>query len=522
MSAVKVLICERETKIHDRLKAGFTQIFEFKGRTADVRACDSIDSAHDLLAGSSFDVLVTDLQFAKDMAVGLDFIKIVKTDFPELFVIACSNGNPGAEELRNNQPTYDSFVPKRWLTAESPEDIKRVGNEIDRNFRRLTQFELRIAERRSADILVQRETVDTKVLKSLAAQAYADLDKLDSRFRPKAIEVTPITGGFSGSLVLQVRLIADNPDLRFVRTVLKVSPKKWARQERDNFNSFAKWMLPFTKRTELVGYGETKEYGAVAYAFVMGGEEPFTSLTDHIEARSLEKIESFISKIFDNEQVSFYQNTRETSIKTAPQHYRARYFSDDKFERNRKTFREVVTTSLRGTHESDQYTVDGKSYPDPFLVLFTHETRRYTVSVCHGDLNSNNILCSENGSVAYIDFQDTGPGHLLQDFAALEHSIRLTWNASPARSSAIRTLLSRESQIAQKRIRGNGTDNYHHACHMLREYARGQFTDVEDWEYHYAACALALKLLRLPGLTNTQMNRLAACALVSAAALEDG
>ena len=42
----------------------------------------------------------------------------------------------------------------------------------------------------------------------------------------------------------------------------------------------------------------------------------------------------------------------------------------------------------------------------------------------HGDLNQNNILIDSTGSPWLIDFQDTGPSHILRDVATLDTVIR--------------------------------------------------------------------------------------------------
>ena len=43
-------------------------------------------------------------------------------------------------------------------------------------------------------------------------------------------------------------------------------------------------------------------------------------------------------------------------------------------------------------------------------------------------MNSNNILISDNNDLVFIDFQDTGRGHVFEDFVVFETSIRLYCN----------------------------------------------------------------------------------------------
>jgi hypothetical protein len=50
----------------------------------------------------------------------------------------------------------------------------------------------------------------------------------------------------------------------------------------------------------------------------------------------------------------------------------------------------------------------------------------YTTYTCitHGDFNQNNIFVDNNGHSWLIDFQGTGPSHILRDFVALDTEIR--------------------------------------------------------------------------------------------------
>ncbi|PKP15531.1 MAG: hypothetical protein CVU06_16395, partial [Bacteroidetes bacterium HGW-Bacteroidetes-22] len=56
------------------------------------------------------------------------------------------------------------------------------------------------------------------------------------------------------------------------------------------------------------------------------------------------------------------------------------------------------------------------------------ETIEYNTSICHGDLNMQNILLDENRNVYLIDFSETRPRSIVSDFARLE-AILLVDNA---------------------------------------------------------------------------------------------
>lgn len=64
---------------------------------------------------------------------------------------------------------------------------------------------------------------------------------------------------------------------------------------------------------------------------------------------------------------------------------------------------------------------------DPQTGSGTRSDDRFDVPVAtiHGDLNSRNILIDERGTIFVIDFAQSGPGHLLRDFARLEAELLL-------------------------------------------------------------------------------------------------
>jgi thiamine kinase-like enzyme len=68
---------------------------------------------------------------------------------------------------------------------------------------------------------------------------------------------------------------------------------------------------------------------------------------------------------------------------------------------------------------------NGRTFTNPILTLANKQFIKPTyVCTTHGDLHPNNILVDHTGYVWLIDFEDTGPGHILRDIVLLDSIVR--------------------------------------------------------------------------------------------------
>lgn len=517
MIDIRVLLVEYSLGNHEGLKEGFTKSLRSVGYSPIIEIAISIDNALDKIKTEDIDLLITDLTFNVSFSVGLDFIKKAKHTKPDICIVACSSGAPSIDQIRANQPSFDVFVPKRVVHSAHGTELEELGQDIKNNLGKLSGLTIQFGTGSISDLRVSGLPITLHELRSLIGQVLADLEQVSTPFKPSVATLTSIAGGYSGSLVLLLELSSTPNEIAYVKTVLKISEYEWASDEASNFNKYVKWLLPFNKRVELVGVGRTKHFGAVAYTFVFGDETSIGNLTDLIELNDTTAVESYIDIIFDDELVHFYNATRIESSQRAGEHYRERYFPDDKIDLSDRIMKEVVLRNFGGEQKANDYLVHGELYPDPMKYIFSGLDKTFHLSVIHGDFNSNNIMCADKSRVAYIDFQDTGPGHVLQDVMALECSFRLNWKGNePLEKQATIELLEMELGLYNSPSTFSNPDDYTKICSYLRNVAKLRFSALEDWEYPYSAMALSLKLLRLPDLSETQKCRLVACALVSA------
>jgi hypothetical protein len=132
-------------------------------------------------------------------------------------------------------------------------------------------------------------------------------------------------------------------------------------------------------------------------------------------------------------------------------------------------------------------------------------------------LHSGNILISDADEIAFIDFQDTGPGHVFLDFAVMESSIRLQLPPVRKGKRIAMEMFRDEDGLVRSGRRGPG---WLDLVRTLRGKAWECVPTASNWELLYSVAMTHLKLLRLPHLTDHQRARLIACALVSCKELE--
>jgi hypothetical protein len=513
---LRVALCESTTNLHSGMRRHFEQMFALVGYAARIEAFSSIEDTTRALNEYEYHALITDLSFNRALAVGLDFIRHIKTTYPDIYVIACSAGAPTVEQIRNNQPSFDLFLPKHTMLTPS-EDLSREAREFESSFRRCIGVRLEFEAGSSIeDIAVRGEPVSERDLSSLLSQCLADLREVESGLRPDRAVFKPLKGGLSGSCVLEVALHARRPANDFTKLVMKISPLEWAKSEHDNFQKYVKWMMPPNKRTEIVGQGRTAALGAITYGFIFGGERQFQTLNDALEAKDLQRCKEVLGAVFDPEYQSYYQRSVHESQKFIGQQYKSRYFSDDQIQETRSILDTFIPLLFNGTREGNDFQINGEFFANPVSVIFRGYPVKYSEAVCHGDLNATNIVCTNDGQVAYIDFQDSGPAHIFQDFASVESSIRLIWGVDRA-SNRINAdgILQQEEKLLPSTAKKSSNGTYTKACEVVRELATINTVGHRNWEYIFAVAALSLKLLRLKGLNRLQQARLMAAALVS-------
>ncbi len=234
-----------------------------------------------------------------------------------------------------------------------------------------------------------------------------------------------IDSGESKSYVFKMKSYLKN-GLENIPSIIKISTKNLAKQERDNYLNYVKWSLPYNWRVELMSYSEWQDLGCLCYTFAISLGE-IRPITYYIKNKNIVKINRIIETIFDPDQLRWYHNSNVQIADSIMEHYIEKWFVGENGKK-RNVSNQIIEELLQAKNirfNKNYITLNAKKIrmPENF---HGRERGRFHTTILHGDMNSNNILIGENSPYPiFIDFQDTGRGHIFQDFIVFENSIRL-------------------------------------------------------------------------------------------------
>ena len=231
--------------------------------------------------------------------------------------------------------------------------------------------------------------------------------------------VQPLHGGYSARTFSVASFDADGRLLR--PTVMKMAHRGIITREAERCQQYA---LPyiFNNSASVLGTEFHGELGVLRYNFVgIGGEETKLKwLTHYYHEESPQFLDPLFDKIFLKILKPWYGQPVKTQLCPFKDHDPTLTF----FPNLCATAEELFRIS-----RNDQYIFveeTGRQMLNPYWFLH-HEypARRsqefaYPASVCHGDLNMQNILIDESMNVYLIDFSETRPRAVVSDFARLE------------------------------------------------------------------------------------------------------
>ncbi|MBZ8135496.1 hypothetical protein CLD20_19665 [Afifella sp. IM 167] len=362
---------------------------------------------------------------------------------------------------------------------------------------------------------------DDRALNSLVAQVVYAPGEFDMALHPTSVRLSPITSGFSGSYVFRMDIECPKSGLRTVPAVLKISRDDQALVEAANYKKYVKWILPYRWRVDLLGDGRVKGWSAVCYSFVHSAGHSFNSVTDALLKSDSKAVIQVVDQIFSPSYQTWYSKRlcTESGSTQISAHYSKEYFTTKSLAECGSQFRRHAQRYL-GADTSDSGIVHfrelGVTIKEPSTELFAVGRGAFIETICHGDLNSNNIMISGT-ELTFIDFQSTGRKHVFRDFVTFESSIRLYYSDAPDDG---KTCIECEGVISsadvlQERI-GDKPDlpEMYRLILRVRQAAMRNFPDEPMSNYLYGATVFSLRLLRITELSPKQYTRLL-CQIVS-------
>lgn len=340
------------------------------------------------------------------------------------------------------------------------------------------------------------------------------------------VELKPLPGGESRAVVFLARLISRD-ELGSVTCVIKVAPLAESREERDRYESFARFRVSAERRAELLGSFLGDTVGAAAYALVGRSPDDIGDLEALFEARSEEAM-SILDELFDNESSDLWRVLADADSDGLPSDLGI-YFGEayhlqpielgarvDDYLTNRAGELGLV----RGKKAFEARDGVGKfELPSAKFYGAAKVRTSYHHGVIHGDLNATNVLILDDDRVRLIDFRHARVGPIATDFAAQEASVRLAGNLEPILGEGFFPLLERERRAVKQPWRSPPPEGTsvpeqpywarvsEHLGRLCQEVTDGKVSQREYW----ATCLLfALRIFRPNSLEDAKRIRLIA------------
>ena len=244
----------------------------------------------------------------------------------------------------------------------------------------------------------------------LARRLYSDAARLI---------VKQIHGGYSAQTFQVTSFDKEGRKLR--PTVLKIADRAMISRESDRCKRYANPYI-LNNSAMVLGTEFFGNIGALRYNFVgIGGEQTKLKwLTHYFNTWSKEQLKPLFDKIFMQILHPWYGQPIQDTIYPYRDHDPTFTFFPHLCE--------TASEELSVSSDEQYFTVEetGQKLINPYWFLKHEFARRrdtsteYFTSICHGDLNMQNILLDEDMNVYLIDFSETRPRSLISDFARLE------------------------------------------------------------------------------------------------------
>jgi hypothetical protein len=158
------------------------------------------------------------------------------------------------------------------------------------------------------------------------------------------------------------------------------------------------------------------------YSLLGSSGDDIKAFRDFYANHDLPEIQETLTRLFRETCAAWYASQGSLKLCNLTLEYSQKLgFSEEKIER---AFSQLK--GVQGTRQLHFDSLKGRAFTNPLMAIADREFQRSTY-VCntHGDLNSDNILVDESNEAWLIDFEFTGPGHILRDIAELDLVVRV-------------------------------------------------------------------------------------------------
>lgn len=228
--------------------------------------------------------------------------------------------------------------------------------------------------------------------------------------------------GLSGTGVLWAQPVYDHGGGRAV--VVKFGAAGLIEKE---YRNFVKYVQPYVgggRSTHAQTRRRTPRLGGIVYSLLGEEGEQLEDFATFYRRSDTAAVLQAIDHLFGNTCKAWYASPGHVHILDLTRRYTEGL--GIKPEALERAWREGLKT-VQGKDQLHFSGLTGRRTvrnPFPFLAGQSIEVSSYEI-ITHGDFNDQNILVDAGGRCWLIDFQGTGPGHILRDIAQLDAAVRI-------------------------------------------------------------------------------------------------
>jgi CheY-like chemotaxis protein len=258
---------------------------------------------------------------------------------------------------------------------------------------------------------------------SLQSQIATELNDLLCRlfYEAESVLLRPLTAGQSATGVLWAQPFYAHGGGRAV--IVKFGDFRQIEQEHTNFKKYVQPFIGGGRNTTVLDLRRTPHLGGIIYS-LLGADsehmEDFGSFYRHADGTQIKDV---LDRLFLDTCGAWYANPGQLQPYNLTEDYQQLLeFTSEKLEHALAEMQKFVQgrqkLHFKSLHGERLFTNPLLAMAGPPLVCST-----YTCPT-HGDFNQHNLLVDTAGHTWLIDFQATGPGHILRDVAQLDSEIR--------------------------------------------------------------------------------------------------
>ncbi|RYJ40944.1 Response regulator receiver protein [Flavobacterium anhuiense] len=333
------------------------------------------------------------------------------------------------------------------------------------------------------------------------------IKKLCANFKSPLIFYKILSGGFSGSKVLEIRPKKNNNfdnDKIYIIKYGYLSDGK-IKEEKANFSEFIKGSKGFLNYTD-ASYEKTLHYEGILYNYAISENSKTSySFNDILNKTDLPYNDllfkrAILDKLFNENEafINWREDYNETKSSRTGDLY-ITFVSRDKIE---KSLSYILNDDIKSKEMLDDFD------------KISNFQMTYNETVCHGDLHTDNFFIDDEQNVYLIDFGFTNRRHSILDYTSLECSLKFKHFPFYLES---RELIEIESELLLERtferthqfVSTKRTDvvEYLNMISTIRNNSiKDLYNKAETIEYYISLYLMTIRQIRYPN-----MNQLYAC-----------